>query len=311
MRLLRGFTDPDSYRGGYVAIGNFDGVHRGHQKMVSALVEQARGEEVPAVVMTFDPHPITLLAPGQVPPSLSTLERKAELIEKLGVDVLIAYPTDRALLDLAPEEFFRRILRRELNARGLVEGPNFFFGRDRAGDIELLGKLCRDEGMSLTIVEPVLSAVGTLVSSSAIRKAIGEGRIAEAVIMLGHPYRLTGTVESGARRGTGLGFPTANLSGIGTLLPADGVYAGQSPVDGTCYPAAVHLGPNLTFHEGDRKLEIHLVGYQGDLYGRRLSVDLLDRVRDIMRFEDLESLRSQLAADVELVRRKISKDHGV
>lgn len=302
MQLLRGFTDSDRYRGGYVAIGNFDGVHLGHQRMIGTLVAQARAAGVPAVVMTFDPHPIALLAPGRVPPSLSTLERKAELIEACGVDALIAYPTDQTLLDLTPEEFFQQIIRGRLQAVGLVEGPNFCFGRDRGGDVQTLRQLCERDGLQLTIVEAVAGDEVEMVSSSAIRKAIGEGRIADAVAMLGHPYRLTGRVESGARRGTGLGFPTANITGVQTLLPPDGVYAGGCEIDGATYPAAVHLGPNPTFAEQTRKLEVHVIDFAGDLYDRTLSVDLIDRVRDTMRFDDANALQQQLQRDVAAVR---------
>ena len=243
MQLLHGFTAPDVYCGGFVAIGNFDGVHRGHQRMIAALIEQARQQSVPAVVLTFDPHPVALLAPGRVPPSLSTLDRKAELLRDCGVDVVIAYPTDHKLLDLSPEEFFTQVIRSELDARGLVEGPNFCFGKDRAGDVNTLQSLCDRYGLTLTIVEALTADGDAIVSSSAIRRAISEGRIGEAVKMLGHPYRLSGIVEPGAKRGTGLGFPTANFGGVATLLPADGVYAGQCDVDGRTYAAAVHLGP--------------------------------------------------------------------
>jgi riboflavin kinase / FMN adenylyltransferase len=302
MQLLRGFTDPDCYRGGYVAIGNFDGVHRGHQRMIGMLVEQARAAGVPAVVMTFDPHPIALLAPGRVPPSLSTLERKAQLIEACGVDVLIAYPTDPTLLNLTPEEFFHQIIRGRLQAVGLVEGPNFCFGRDRAGDVSTLRQLCERDGLQLTIVEAVGGDEVEMVSSSTIRKAIGEGRIAAAVAMLGHPYRLSGIVESGARRGTELGFPTANITGVTTLLPPDGVYAGRCEIADVASPAAVHLGPNPTFADQTRKLEVHLLDFAGDLYGRTLSVDLIDRVRDTMRFDDASALQQQLQRDIAAVR---------
>jgi riboflavin kinase / FMN adenylyltransferase len=302
MQLIRAFDSAGSYRGGYVAIGNFDGVHRGHQRMIGTLVEQARAAGVSAVVMTFDPHPIALLAPGRVPPSLSTLERKAELIEACGVDALIAYPTNQALLNLTPEDFFQQIVRGRLQAVGLVEGPNFCFGRDRAGDIHTLRQLCDREGLQLTIVEAVPGEGVEMVSSSAIRDAIGQGRIATAVAMLGHPYRLTGRVESGARRGAGLGFPTANITGVTTLLPPDGVYVGGCEIDGATYPAAVHLGPNPTFSEQTRKLEVHLLDFAGDLYGRSLSIDLIDRVRDTMRFEDANALQQQLQRDIEAVR---------
>jgi len=301
MKLLRSFTDRAASSGGYVSIGNFDGVHRGHQRMISTLVQQSRADGIPAVVMTFHPHPITLLAPGRVPPRLSTLERKGELLEQCGVDILIAYPTDHALLNLSPEEFFDRVIRGELEARGLVEGPNFCFGKDRAGDVERLRTLCEAAGLTLTVVEAVTEG-DTIVSSSAIRAAVGEGRMADALAMLGHPYRLTGTVETGAGRGRSIGVPTANLSGIETMLPADGVYAGRVTLDKSTYPAAVHLGPNPTFADGQRKLEVHILDFTGDLYRQSLSVDLLARVRDTMHFSDTAALQRQLNEDIAIVR---------
>ncbi|REJ94572.1 MAG: bifunctional riboflavin kinase/FMN adenylyltransferase [Planctomycetota bacterium] len=329
-----GFQNREAYRGGLLSIGNFDGVHRGHQRIISTLTAAARERGRPAVVMTFEPHPIRVLAPDRAPPQLSTLDRKAELLEQLGVDCLIAMPTDRALLDLSPEEFFSQVVRGEIDASGMVEGENFCFGRDRAGTVETLDRLCRESGISLTVVNHVSlgdltvssSAVrkaisegrvaeavamlghpyrvrGSLgdltVSSSAVRKAISEGRVAEAVAMLGHPYRVRGRVEPGAARGGAIGFPTANLSGVETLLPADGVYAGVAEVDGVRYAAAVHLGANPTFGETKRKLEVHLIDYSGGpLYDRELAVDLIDRVRGTLDFGDAAALQTQLRADI-------------
>lgn len=301
MNLLRGFEDPAAYRGGFVSIGNFDGVHRGHQSMIAALVRNSRSMGVPAVVFTFEPHPIRILRPERTPPSLSTLERKSELLMRHGVDCVIAYPTDRALLSLTPQEFFQQIIVDELQAQGLVEGPNFCFGRDRAGDISTLQDLCDKAGMVLEIVEP-MKLGDTLVSSSAIRSLIAGGEMARAVELLGHPYRVCGTVARGAVRGRSIGFPTANLEDVETLLPCDGVYAGASYFADELYPAAIHLGPNPTFEEDRRKLEVHLVGYDGELYGQRLDVDIFERLRDTRRFEGPDELRRQLQRDVKAVR---------
>ncbi len=297
MKLLHGFDEPQAYRGGYVSIGNFDGVHLGHQRIVGELVQTAHQQTRPAVVFTFDPHPVYLLRPQDAPPSLSTLERKAELLDRCGVDCLIAFPTTKALLALEPEQFFEQIIRGELQARGLVEGPNFRFGHNRRGDVEMLERLCTEARLTLTIVPPVVIE-GRVVSSSVIRKLIAEGRIAQAVALLGHPYRLTGRVEPGADRGRSIGFPTANLTAVKTLIPPDGVYAGIGHVQGRPFPAAVHIGPNPTFGEAQRKLEVHLVGFEGELYGSRLDVDLLERLRAIRRFENVETLKQQLQEDV-------------
>ncbi len=301
MKLLCGFGEQATYAGGFLSIGNFDGVHRGHQQMLSMLVAQAQESDAPAVVMTFEPHPISLLAPDRVPPRLTTLEHKAELLDECGVDVLIAYPTDRDLLNLTPDEFFEQIVLQEINACGLVEGPNFCFGKDRAGDIDRLRQLCDTAGLVLSIVDAVTEDAA-IVSSSTIRAAIVDGRLADAVDMLGHLYQVTGMVEMGAGRGRSLGFPTANLTGVETMLPANGVYAGRVVLDGHPHAAAVHLGPNPTFAEDDQKLEVHVLDYQGDLYGQSLSVGLLAHVRDTMHFADVTALQSQLTKDIAVIR---------
>jgi riboflavin kinase/FMN adenylyltransferase len=312
MTLLHGFERPQSYRGGYVAIGNFDGVHRGHQQMTSLLADRARAAGVPAVALTFDPHPVELLRPGQVPPRLSTIEWKAELLTRYGADVVIAYPTDRALLNLSPREFFDRIVLDRLDARGLVEGPNFFFGHNRAGDVRTLAQLCEAAGRTLDIVEPVRVG-GDLVSSSRVRALVESGQMSEAVELLGHPYRITGLVAHGDERGRELGWPTANLADVPTLLPADGVYAaightGDDHCDRGRFPAAVHVGPNATFGQSDRRVEVHLIGFDGDLYGQRLSVDFLARIRGTQKFDSADALRVQLDQDVQTAA-AMARDH--
>lgn len=304
-KLLNGFNDELNWRGGFVAIGNFDGVHRGHQSMIGQLVEQARAEKVPAVVLTFNPHPIRLLRPEKAPPSLSTIRRKADLLGHHGVDFVIAYPTNRDLLNLSPREFFDQIVIEKLNARGLIEGPNFFFGRDRAGDTSTLREYCDAAGLRLTIVKPVEHGNDGLVSSSMIRKDIAAGRIEAAVRLLGHPFQLQGIVAKGAERGRKLGFATANLSKIETLLPKDGVYGGCCTVEGRHYRAAINIGPNPTFAEDHRKVEVHLLDFEGQLYGSMLSVDLLIRIRETKAFDSVEQLKSQIELDVETIRQSI------
>lgn len=301
MQLQHGFQNPTTYRHGFVSIGNFDGVHLGHQSMIAALVQKARSADVPAVVFTFDPHPITLLRPGSAPPPLSTVHRKAQLLEDLGVDCLIVYPTDRALLDLSAREFFNRIVVEEIAAGGLVEGPNFFFGRDRAGDIHKLHEYCDESGLDLKIVKPV-SLGGRMVSSTAIRGLIATGDVSKAAELLGHRYRLRGVVSHGAGRGTDLGFPTANLESVETVLPQDGVYAALVFLDNHAYPAAINVGPNPTFGEYQRKLEAHLVGFSGDLYGQVLEVEFLGRLRATTSFEGINQLKEQLEDDIKQTR---------
>lgn len=303
MKLIREAADwPDSLKQGSVTIGNFDGVHRGHARIITELLARAHSVGGPAIVLTFDPHPVRLLRPDAAPPPLTWTERKAEILAGLGVDAMIAYPTDEALLSLSPQEFFSQIVLERLAARAIVEGPNFFFGRQRAGDVRLLGELCAAADVSLTVVEP-LQSDGGFISSSRVRELIRVGDVAAAGRMLTQPYRIRGLVTHGAARGARLGFPTANVAAIDTLLPAAGVYAGRAVIDGAEWPAAINLGPNPTFGEQVLKVEVHVIGFSGVLYGRTLEVDFLDRLRDIRAFASVEELLGQLARDVAAARR--------
>ncbi|MBC8117170.1 MAG: bifunctional riboflavin kinase/FAD synthetase [Candidatus Saccharimonas sp.] len=301
MRLLRGFEAVESVRGGYASIGNFDGVHRGHQAMLNALTSRSRSDGVSAVAVTFDPHPIALLRPEATPPPLTSIEYRAELLGRYGVDVTIVIPTDRQLLALTAEEFFDRIVRGELHAKGLVEGPNFFFGRNRSGNVTVLRSLCAAHGLEFDVVPPV-TVDEQLVSSSVIRSLIEAGDIGHAVRLLGHPYRISGVVGRGAERGRTLGFPTANLFDVPTLTPANGVYGALASTTEGRRAAAVNVGPNPTFGESARKIEVHILDFNDDLYGQTLQVDFLDRVRDVRRFATVEELRTQLEQDLVVVR---------
>lgn len=308
MLLVRGWESIESVRGGYASIGNFDGVHRGHQAMLNVLTSRARSDNVPAVAVTFDPHPIALLKAEATPPALTTIEHRAELLGRYGVDVTLVLPTDRSLLALTAEEFFHTIVRDRLQACGLVEGPNFFFGRNRSGNITVLRALCDSHGLSFDVAPPV-TVDEQLVSSSVIRSLLEIGDLAHAVRLLGHPYRLSGPVEQGAKRGRTLGFPTANLTGITTLIPGNGVYAGWTSINDTRHPAAINIGPNPTFGEAARKVEVHVLDFQGDLYGSVMHIDVLDRVREVRKFGSVDELRAQLARDIELVRAITSASH--
>ncbi|NIP85396.1 MAG: bifunctional riboflavin kinase/FAD synthetase [Planctomycetales bacterium] len=290
---------PPRVLGGAVSIGNFDGVHLGHARIIRRLTQIARQIDGAAVVFTFDPHPVRLLRPAEAPPPLTWLDRKAELLGQLGVDFVIAYPTDTALLQLSPAEFFQQIVCRQLSARAVVEGPNFRFGHDRAGTIELLTTLAGAANLQLEIVQPV-EVEGQPVSSSGVRQLLAAGDVDRVCTMLTRPYRVRGMVTHGASRGTKIGFPTANLEAIDTLLPGDGVYAGVGHADAE-WPAAINVGPNPTFGDSARKVEVHLLGCQTSLYGQPLELDFLSRIRDIHPFASVEQLQAQLGRDVQRV----------
>jgi riboflavin kinase/FMN adenylyltransferase len=303
VKLLRSLIDfPSSLRGGAVAIGNFDGVHLGHARIVERLLARAKEVGGPAIVFTFDPHPVRLLRPEHAPPPLTWTDRKAELLAQLGVDAMIAYPTDETLLALSPQDFFSRIVRESLAANAMVEGPNFYFGRNRAGTIDVLRALCAEFKITLDIVEP-LQVAGDIVSSSRVRKLIQAGDVSAAAELLTQLYRIRGMVTHGAARGAKLGFPTANLDAIDTLLPALGVYAGRAILPDQAWPAAINLGPSPTFGEQAVKVEVHLIGFTGSLYGQPLEVDFVSRLRDIRRFGSVGELKAQLDEDIAQSRR--------
>ena len=299
MKLLRSLDEfPDQLRNGAVSIGNFDGVHRGHARIMQRLLDSARALGGPAVVFTFDPHPVRLLRPELAPPPLTWTRRKADLLAELGVDAVVAYPTDRDLLELSPTEFFQRVVVEQLETRAMVEGPNFFFGKDRAGDVDQLGQLCDQADIQLEVVEPLQEGDG-FISSSRVRQLIAGGDVAEAGQLLTRPYRIRGMVTHGAGRGKSMGFPTANVAAIDTLLPAHGVYAGRAYTAQGAATAAINLGPNPTFGDQSVKVEVHLIGTDESLYGLPLEVDFLSRMRDILPFDSVDQLRDQLARDVD------------
>ncbi|MEI7781244.1 MAG: riboflavin kinase, partial [Planctomycetota bacterium] len=230
-----------------VAVGNFDGVHVGHVAIVERLRAAAGERGLPAVVFTFDPHPVSIVRPDAAPVPLTTPRRRADLLAALGVDAVLVQPTDRQLVALEAEDFYREILRGRLRAAAVVEGLDFHFGARRRGDVALLGQLCAADKVFLAVVEPVLHD-GESVSSSRLRRLVNAGLIRAANRLLTAAYRATGTVIEGARRGQTIGFPTANLGGIATLLPAAGVYAAHVVVDddGTTWPVkfVVDSGPS-------------------------------------------------------------------
>ncbi len=311
MKLIRKLDRfPVSLRGGALTIGNFDGVHRGHATIISRLKHYADKLGAATIVFTFDPHPVRVLAPERAPAPLTWTNRKADLLAELGVDVVVAYPTDTDLLSLTHGEFFRRIVVEQIGARAMVEGPNFFFGKDRGGNVDTLAGLCGENGMDLEIMSPVKgdSSDPDLISSSRIRKLVTEGDVDAAVKMLTHPYRIRGMVTHGMARGAKLGFPTANLDAIDTLVPAAGVYAGRTWIGGRSHWSAIHIGPNPTFGEKVLKVESHILDFEGSLYGQAIEVDFISRLRDILAFGSREQLQQQLLKDIAETRR-IARHH--
>lgn len=292
---------PPAVRGGAVTIGNFDGVHLGHVRIIERLVAKARHVGGAAVVFTFDPPPVRVLRPMDAPAPLSWTARKAALLAELGVDAVIAFPTTWEFLQLSARQFFESVVVERLAAQAVVEGANFYFGHDRSGDIQTLAQFCAQARIALEIVPPVV-ADGEVVSSSRIRRLVASGQVQAAGRLLTRPYRLRGQVIRGAGRGRHLGFPTANLDGVSTLIPAEGIYAGRVAIGDQLLPAAISLGPNPTFNDGQRKVEVHVLDFDGWLYDRQLEVDFLDRLRDIRRYASVDELLVQMHLDVAATR---------
>jgi riboflavin kinase/FMN adenylyltransferase len=288
-----------------VAIGNFDGVHRGHQALVRtarALARDAGGE---AAVLTFDPHPAHFFAPHLAPPMIAPLERRLELLAEAGADVVVIETFDAAFAAIEADAFVATVLGRELGARHVVVGYDFSFGHGRHGTPALLTTLGHSLGLGVTVV-PAVMADGLVCSSTKIREFVLEGRVDGARLLLGRPFEITGEVVRGAGRGRGLGIPTANLRPEGELLPRTGIYAAFAHKigEGTRAVAAVSIGTNPTFVPGGNEItvEAHLLDFDGDLYGARLRLELLARLRDERRFASVDELMVQIRNDIARTR---------
>ena len=302
MRIERDLTAlPDEPRS--VAIGTFDGVHVGHQRVIGAAVAAARERELTASVLTFDHHPLAVVDPSHQPRLLTPPAMKEQLIDELGVDELVVLHFDAELAALSPATFCRDILQRRLGARVVAVGENFTFGARGAGDAETLRECGRRHGFETTVV-PLLTADGRPISSSRIRRLLNEGRLHEVRDILGRPPRTVGLVVHGDRRGRTLGFPTANIDAhTGMIFPGRGVYAARVRLRSDWYRAAVNVGHNPTFlHKGDEeafvRIEAYLLGFEGDAYGADMVVDFLARLRAEQTFASAADLVARMHDDI-------------
>ena len=285
-----------------VTVGFFDGVHRGHRSVIGRTVEVARERGLRSVAVTFDRHPREILSPGNVPLLLTTLRRKAELIEDIGVDALAVLEFTEEFSRWPKERFVEDVLVDRLATAHAVVGSNFTFGHKAEGTLESLSDLGAAAGFSVEGVG-LLKIGGRPVSSTSIREALLEGALRWPQEALGRRHVVEGTVVTGAGRGKGLGWPTANLrTPAGLLLPGRGVYAGRAIVDGQAWAAAINIGVNPTFGEEPVHLEAHLLGYDGDLRDRVIAIEFWERIRDEKRFDSAEALSEQIARDVEHTR---------
>jgi riboflavin kinase/FMN adenylyltransferase len=294
-----------------VTIGVFDGVHRGHADIIGKAVALARERGVPSVLMTFVPHPSEVVRPGTHPPVLTTIVRRAELVEELGVDVFCALPFTLDFSRMPPDEFVHEALVARLHASAVVVGANFRFGHKAAGDIALLEQLGSRWGFTAHGI-PLLADDGTTLSATYVRSCVQAGDVLAAAAALGRPHRVDGVVERGDQRGRELGYPTANLrTEQWAAVPADGVYAGRvfrldewgrTRPGGPLGGAAISVGTNPTFEVRQRRVEAYLLDFHGDLYGEALGVEFLERLRGQERYDSAEHLVAQMDRDVEATR---------
>lgn len=289
----------------HIGLGNFDGVHLGHQQLITELVASARKAGGTAVVFTFEPHPAMVLKPETAPPLLLAPELKQRIIAGFGVDLLLAVPFTREFSMLSPEAFVKEVLWDEIGVKSVFVGYNYTFGHRGVGTPETLVSLGLSYGFEVNVVPPV-TVDGTPVSSTLIRSLVMEGKVAEARSFLGYYPAFAGTVVTGERRGTDLGFPTANIEVEDHLLvPANGVYAVRVMVDGEIFLGVANIGVCPTFTSGlprKRRVEVFVFDFHGDLYGKRLEVSFTKRLREERRFKSAAELAEQIRCDVAAAR---------
>lgn len=293
-----------------VAIGNFDGVHRGHQALLEEARARARRRGGPSAVLTFAPHPARLFAPAKAPPLIMSLERRLDLFAEAGIDVAIVEAFTPAFAAIEADEFVRRVLAQDLAAGDLVVGYDFSFGRGRTGNVARLAERGAELGLGVAVIPPV-TIDGIPCSSTRVRELCAEGDVRRAATLLSRPVELEGRVVRGAARGRTLGFPTANVVPEGELVPKLGIYAARTrlldgPGAGSVHQTALSIGRNTTFTGPGTgapvSVEAYLLDFEGDLYDRRVRLEILDLLRDEQRFESIDALIAQITADVARIR---------
>lgn len=298
VKIYRGHRDlPSPLRAPAVTLGNFDGVHLGHQRLFSETIALARAAGGESAVYTFRPHPGKVLAPDLAPPLITPYDEKLRLFERCGIDVVIEETFDPVFAAIEPDDFVRRVLAGAVGARHVVVGHDFTFGRHRAGNVDLLRRIGQELGFEVHLV-PAVEVGGIIASSTKVREFVLEGRVRGAALLLGRDFAVSGRVVRGAGRGRSIGFPTANVLTDQELLPKPGVYAGYAFMTTEKVPAVVNIGYAPTFQGRDLTLEAHLLDWQGDLYDTEMTVAFHVRLRDERRFPSVEELSAQIGRDV-------------
>jgi len=280
-----------------LTIGVFDGVHLGHQYLISLLTKQARQQNLLSGVVTFRQHPQEVLSPQTKPPFLTDLTTRVNLLKNEGAEAVITLSFTRELARLGARQFVS-LLKKYLRMRGIITGPDFALGQNREGNTDTLRALGQDMNFSVIVIPPI-KVNGEVVSSTAIRKALADGDMKRVSSLMGRPYSLHGHVIPGSGRGVGLGFPTANLDvDSEQALPVDGVYATWAYIDDKAYQSMTNIGKRPTFGDNQPTVEVHVPDYLGDLYGQELKIDIIERLRSEKKFDTIEELQKQIAEDI-------------
>lgn len=281
-----------------LTIGNFDGIHIGHQRILRRVVQRAKELGGISMAMSFDPHPVKVLSPERGLKLMTTNEEKARVMEALGIEKLLLVNFNSEFARLEPDAFVKEVLVEKLAPREIIVGHNYAFGKGRKGNTALLRRRGRKYGFKLSVVRHA-KLKGKVVSSSRTRMKIEKGRVEDAALLLGRPYVLEGTVVKGAGRGAKLlGYPTANINNNNELLPRSGVYAVKVKIQGEVYNGVANIGTNPTFGENKETVEVHIIGFSGDILGRRIRLYFLQRLRDEEKFPDAKSLKNAIARDI-------------
>ncbi len=297
MELIRGIHNlRQEHAGCVLTIGNFDGVHRGHQAVLTKLREQAELLSLPSCVMVFEPQPLEFFAPGKAPARLSRLRDKYEDIAALGIDRMLCVKFDRAFSKLTAEQFIEQILLRQLDVRFLVIGDDFRFGAHRLGDFALLAEAGKKHGFQVLSTDTLLHDQQR-VSSTLLREALKDGRLDDVAHMLGHSYVISGRVAHGAKLGRTIGFPTANIHLKRLIAPLQGVFAVQIEINGIRHPGVANIGFRPTVNGTRSQLEVHIFDFEEDLYGKQLQIRICHKLRDEQKFPSFTALQTQITAD--------------
>lgn len=296
MRVFRGTDNIELLNSPVLALGNFDGVHLGHQAILRKAMERAGAIGGLSVAFTFDPHPVKVLTPEKYLPLITPTEKKIRLIEEMGISAAICAEFNLEFSNLHPRSFVKEILVGKIGVKEVVVGFNYSFGKGRGGGIDFLKGMGDEYGFKLHVVEPV-KVGGTVVSSSKVREAIWAGDVRLASVLLGRPYDMEGRVVAGMKRGKRLGFPTANIETTGELFPKSGVYAAVLLLKGIKYKAVANVGKHPTFPEDPFSVEAHIFDFDSDIYGEEVGLLFIDRIRDDMAFPTHEALSEQIRRD--------------